>query len=974
MKRLLLFLILFLLWGCNQNQLQSRSPNFSYSSLNINSPSTVNGDIILKLDTKGHTGVIRDIIVTNDKDIISASDDKTIRVWSSKTGKEKRKILGEIGRGDDGKIFAIALSPNEEFLAVAGFIKLKREKSDFPYYIRIYKYKTGKLLKILEAHKDTINDLAFSPDGKYLISGSADSTAKIWKVAENFSLKDTINFHNRQLYAVKIIKNGKDYFAITAGYDNRVVLYNMSSKKVKYKKLPYSLKYLATSNRQIAVCGKGNMIQIYDLNLNPKKTILSNTKPSGLAYSSNGRFLVAGTGEYPYYVNVYDVNRDYKPISNFKRHTNLVMAVAFLNNQVVVSGGGNSKEIYLWDKSSKRILKEIVGDGRTVWSVGIDGDKIAWGNRGRRVHNLNSWSVERYIDLKTFNIGRVTNSANFKRISKKRGAYSLEHKEGGVYGHSDATLDIKKNGELITSITRNATNGYRHRCYGFYKDYVVSGGANGSLEIYNLKGKRVANLIGHTGEIWSIAIDGDRLVSGSVDQTIRVWDLSFLKRASSNKKIDRVVYPILNIFVSKDNEWVVWTPSGYYNSSIDGAKYVGFHINRGVHKEAYYVSADKYPNLYRPDIIDAVLKTGSEKRAVALVSKDRKVKAVDIVSTMPPIITLLSPSEITTTKSSVDIKLNIESKSDITKFIVLRNGEKVDTRGVKLKSNIALLRVDLDSGENLISIRVKNKNSISDEVIVRVNRVGYSNKDIYKPTLYLLSIGVSKYKNSSYNLKVADRDAKAISEIFKSQKGKIYKDVIVKELLNKDATTDNILDALDWIEKEVTQRDVAIIFIAGHGENDNKGNYYFLTHDSDVNRLRRTALKWLEIKDTVDNLPSKILLLVDTCHSGNVTGRKRDITGAIKSIVESGAGAVVMSATTGRGYSYERDEWGHGAFTKALIEGLKDAKADYSRDNSVSIKEIDLYITNRVKELTDGKQKPTTKIPDSIPDFPIVVK
>ena len=62
----------------------------------------------LQLDTKGHTAMIRDIIVTKSGDIISASDDKTIRVWSSTTGEEKRKILGQIGAGSEGKIFAIA--------------------------------------------------------------------------------------------------------------------------------------------------------------------------------------------------------------------------------------------------------------------------------------------------------------------------------------------------------------------------------------------------------------------------------------------------------------------------------------------------------------------------------------------------------------------------------------------------------------------------------------------------------------------------------------------------------------------------------------------------------------------------------------------------------------------------------------------------------------------------------------------------
>jgi len=45
---------------------------------------------ILKLDTKGHTAMINDIIVTKSGDIISASDDKTIRVWDSVIGVEKK--------------------------------------------------------------------------------------------------------------------------------------------------------------------------------------------------------------------------------------------------------------------------------------------------------------------------------------------------------------------------------------------------------------------------------------------------------------------------------------------------------------------------------------------------------------------------------------------------------------------------------------------------------------------------------------------------------------------------------------------------------------------------------------------------------------------------------------------------------------------------------------------------------------------
>jgi WD40 repeat protein len=168
--------------------------------------------------------LIKDIVVTQEGDIISASEDKTIRVWDSATGKEKRKILGQIGAGDEGKIFAIALSPNEEFLTVGGFLAEGHGVNDnLVGTIRIYNYQSGKLLKVLKSHTDVVYDLAFSSDGKYLISGSSDRTAKIWRV-EDFTLQDTIEFHKKQVHAVKIIKKDGNYFAVTAGYDNQIAL------------------------------------------------------------------------------------------------------------------------------------------------------------------------------------------------------------------------------------------------------------------------------------------------------------------------------------------------------------------------------------------------------------------------------------------------------------------------------------------------------------------------------------------------------------------------------------------------------------------------------------------------------------------------------------------------------------------------------------------------------------------------------
>ena len=932
-------------------------------------------EALLKLNTNGHTSVIRAMDTSSDgKYIVSAGDDKTIRVWDRYSGNELRKMGGHVGSGSEGQVYALALSPDDKYLAVAGWLSLNGNGYGD---IRIYDFHTGKLIKVLQSHTSVIYDLDFSEDGRYLLSVSVDKSAKIWDM-DRLYLKATLSGHHDTVGGGAIFKDGNEaYKIITLGDDKKAILSRFNPRSGRVEKLKtFSYKSIvetvAVNEEHIAITSDTGELLIFDHDLQKIQEVKTTYAPIGLDYSPNGRYLLAGSSSdsASEVVAVYDSYENYKLKKTLRKHTSSVFTVAFLTNDLAVSAGGDHKEIFVWDIHSGSVDKEIKGVGDVIWSVGIKGDSVAWGHKfdtKTDYHKMQS-SFSHSFNLKTMQVSRDT--YGFNRAQTSQGPYRLQHARGGKYGSSDAVLNIYKNGSKTGSITKTSSTGYSHRCYGMYKDYIISGGGNGALMVYDIYGKRIADLIGHNGSIWSISVDGDRLVSGSDDQTIRVWNLKELGQKS-------VIRPMLNIFVATNEEYIVWSKSGFYDASVGGDRYVGYHINQGRYKESRFVGSDRfYATNYRPDLIANILALGSEEKAIRSTSRIKKVKTVDVAQSLPPEVILLSDDTIKTSQESVTIEFMILNAGiKIEEVIVTLNGRKTKTRGLRKKKiskgEIRTVTVTLEEGQNIVEIMAKNEYALSDPITVKIERK-VTKKNLYKPDLYLLSIGVSEYKNKSYNLGVADKDAQAISRLFKKQKGKVYNHVEVKTLTNSNATKDNILDALDWLNTQATQRDVAVIFIAGHGVNDDYGKYYFLNYESNLERLRRTALKWIEFEDTLNNLPSKVILLADTCHSGNITGVRRDMTSAIKSIVNSGTGQVIMTATTGNGYSYEQKSWGHGAFTKALIEGLEDHQADYDEDRSVSIKELDLYVTKRVKILTKGKQKPTTIIPSSIPDFAIV--
>jgi hypothetical protein len=240
---------------------------------------------------------------------------------------------------------------------------------------------------------------------------------------------------------------------------------------------------------------------------------------------------------------------------------------------------------------------------------------------------------------------------------------------------------------------------------------------------------------------------------------------------------------------------------------------------------------------------------------------------------------------------------------------------------------------------------------------------------LYRPNLYILTIGVSEYRDASVNLTFAHTDAEAIADRFSQMEGKIFKHVVVKKILNQDASLVNIKTGINWLERQATQNDVILIFVSSHGALDNKGNLYILPTDFNAYNLFATALNIRDLTEGINGVPCKKLILLDACHSGQsgfdllaFNNRKAvDQDQIIRDLIEAEPGLTVMTSSSGREYSYETDSWGHGAFTKAILEGF-DGQADLDANRVVTLHELNLYVSERVKTLTGGRQHPFTPI------------
>jgi uncharacterized caspase-like protein len=188
-----------------------------------------------------------------------------------------------------------------------------------------------------------------------------------------------------------------------------------------------------------------------------------------------------------------------------------------------------------------------------------------------------------------------------------------------------------------------------------------------------------------------------------------------------------------------------------------------------------------------------------------------------------------------------------------------------------------------------------------------------------------------------------------------------------------------ILEALDWLKKQGAQNDVRLLFLSGHGVVDDHHNFYFLSQEQGADQDPELGgIRWSRFLDSLTSGPIRPILMVDACHAGAASQRpprtRVDLTEVVKTLNSVYPGLVAFTASSGTESSIERDEWRHGAFTQALLEGLTGSADGVGgkKDGRIDTRELGNWVSQRVAELT-GDQQHADFDSGGVPPFPLFV-
>lgn len=956
---------------------------------------TPNRDPVLRIETGGHLSMITRISTdAAGRWIVTASEDKTARLWDGRSGQALAVLRPPLGSESIGAIYAAAISPDGRSVALGGNSNFGGNSG---HLMHLFDRASASVppKSTITGLEAPLTQLAWSPDSQLIAIGLRQEGLRVFR--RNLQFVGADPEFNEAIFGADFAADGR---LAVASIDGSIRLYRIGRAGLeRIARLaapggkPYGLAF-SPDGKTLAIGYQDSArVDLLDSSsLNPIHRIDMGSGNLGrVAWSTDGTKLFAAGG--------YVSNGRFPVLAFGNKGTAVATEIGHFSNTImslVALPGGNVAAASaepgwaVFTSGGQRVAgsqsqSADFRDSGTQFRLSADASVVSF--------RFRSGDDNQVFDL---NAGRLKAAPAPDQVMPpvQNGAPYIDNWKNSTAPKVNDRALVLKPGEVSRSLAINTAD----RSFVLGTEWFVRRYSQAGTPLWE---RRVA------APAWAVNLssDGSWIIAGLGDGSIRWF------RAQDGVEQ-------LALFAHPDKtRWIVWTPSGYYDTSVGGENLVGWHLNRAFNQSADFFSAGRFRDrLYRSDVIQKVLATGDEKEAFRSAQADlaaldaanaapaktmesAKAPAVtpvpakatvtrlttdgDITEILPPIVELRSDPTIETGAASVPVRFEVRSPSNapVSGIKARVNGKLVrDLKGKSLRaSGVKEIEVPVPASDAEIMLFAENRHGKSDPVTIKVTHT----TEHKAPTqfekydkLYLLIVGISKYPEP-YTLGLANKDARDFSHHMAKQAGRLYTSAIPKLLIDEQATRQNILDGLKWLRDSVGEKDAGVVFFAGHGDNVGP-NYFFIPGDAnafpakgemksaadfDAWKKKNAQSVWVpgdEIAKTLLSLKGRTVFFVDTCHSGNLARQANrqssDMTGALNSMDDE-KGVLIFASSTSRELSQEDSAWGNGAFTKAIIEGIK-GEADKDKSGLIRPSYLSAYVNDRVRKLTNNEQRP----------------